>query len=507
MLWFAAAGDVGEVAGLLEGGSGAPVDVDAMDYDRRTALALAASEGHSPLVRFLLARGANPNAEDRWGHRPLDDARGDEVRKLLRDAGARHGYQATEEEEVEVEEGGVEEDWKEKEKEEKGEDGGEKGAPGRGGRDHLRGDRDSEVYKGYPAEDSRADGLDDGKPAAALEVDRDELVFTGEVLGEGSYGWVREAEWRGTEVAVKCLVCSACGVVQREDHQHQFMSEVSIMSRLAHPSIVQFLGVCSRDGSPSLLVTERLAGGNLESLLRRMIHGQERVTLRDKVRMLVQLAQGLAYLHGRRPWAIIHRDLKPSNLLLDAHRNLKIGDFGLSVAVPHAGPEPIVDAPFRMTGRTGSFLYMAPEVFRGEEYSAKVDVYSFACIAYYLLEGTPPLPVVRSAGARGPRVPAEELPAPLLEPVAAAAVAADGARPVFRPGAGATPPMLRDLIRACWADDPGARPPFVHVCERLRSITRQLQRERKGRGHSGPSPLGAWAAAFRACTGRRRSRD
>ena len=516
MLWFAAAGDVGGVASLLDPpcGPASAVPVDAMDYDRRTALGLAASEGHEELVRYLLARGADANAEDRWGHRPLDDAKGHGVRRLLMEAGAEDGYRSDDEdasgEEGSPERGGKgeveDEDEDVDENGRRAEDGGRHRHRHRHRRQRRRRRMDSEVFKGHPAEATSSALLEDD-PGAALEVDRDELVFTGEVLGEGSYGWVREAEWRGTEVAVKCLFCTACGGGKlAADHRHQFVSEVSIMSHLRHPNILQFLGVCSAGGggsggsgggpeSPALLVTERLSGGNLEGLLRRMIRGQERVKLLDKVRMLAQLAQGVAYLHGRRPAAVIHRDLKPSNLFLDSHRNLKIGDFGLSVTVPHAGPEPIVDAPYRMTGHTGSFLYMAPEVFRGQEYSAKVDVYSFACVAYYLLEGALPLPVV---GAASP-----EQPAPLLEPVAAAAAAADGARPAFRDGGTRhhqTTPELRDLIRDCWAADPGARPPFVEICERLRSIKQRLQRQRRGpRGHT--SPLGAWAAAFQACTG------
>jgi ankyrin repeat protein len=55
-------------------GGGYSVDIDKVDYDKRTALYLAAGEGHLDVVQFLCKRGANVNVQDRWGGKPLDDA-------------------------------------------------------------------------------------------------------------------------------------------------------------------------------------------------------------------------------------------------------------------------------------------------------------------------------------------------------------------------------------------------------------------------------------------------
>ena len=68
----ASEGDVEEVQAFLDFGS---VDLNQGDYDHRTALHLAAGEGHLEIVRMLCEAGADVNVEDRWGHRPLDDAR------------------------------------------------------------------------------------------------------------------------------------------------------------------------------------------------------------------------------------------------------------------------------------------------------------------------------------------------------------------------------------------------------------------------------------------------
>ncbi len=67
----AARGDLGEIRRLVAAG----VPADIADYDRRTALHLAASEGHEATAKFLLQHCANPAPKDRWGATPLDDAR------------------------------------------------------------------------------------------------------------------------------------------------------------------------------------------------------------------------------------------------------------------------------------------------------------------------------------------------------------------------------------------------------------------------------------------------
>eukprot|EP00003_Mantamonas_plastica_P013207 TRINITY_DN2315_c0_g4_i3.p1 TRINITY_DN2315_c0_g4~~TRINITY_DN2315_c0_g4_i3.p1 ORF type:complete len:198 (+),score=59.32 TRINITY_DN2315_c0_g4_i3:189-782(+) len=70
ILWAAAEGDVDRLKSLIAKG----VDVNASDYDMRTALHVAASEGRRNAVGYLLKQGANPLARDRWEGLPLDDA-------------------------------------------------------------------------------------------------------------------------------------------------------------------------------------------------------------------------------------------------------------------------------------------------------------------------------------------------------------------------------------------------------------------------------------------------
>ena len=87
----AAEGDSAELEALLEFGN---IDIDEGDYDRRTGLHLAAGEGRLEIVELLCQAGANPNVEDRWQNRPLDDAKNAKknsgaIMSLLVKAGAR----------------------------------------------------------------------------------------------------------------------------------------------------------------------------------------------------------------------------------------------------------------------------------------------------------------------------------------------------------------------------------------------------------------------------------
>ncbi|EKX50808.1 hypothetical protein GUITHDRAFT_52407, partial [Guillardia theta CCMP2712] len=93
------------------------------------------------------------------------------------------------------------------------------------------------------------------------------------------------------------------------------------------------------------------------------------------------ILSALAYLHSQKP-PVIHRDIKPANMLLTGDgRTVKIGDFGLSRMCPSVN----------LTGATGTYRYMAPEIFRGEpRYTAAVDVYSFSLVMWYMFAGEHP---------------------------------------------------------------------------------------------------------------------
>ena len=72
---------------------------------------------------------------------------------------------------------------------------------------------------------------------------------------------------------------------------------------------------------------------------------------------------------------IVHRDIKPQNLFVDSYGNYKLGDFGIARQMDHT----------THATKTGTYKYMAPEVYRGEKYYHEVDIYSLGLVMYWIL--------------------------------------------------------------------------------------------------------------------------
>ncbi len=198
------------------------------------------------------------------------------------------------------------------------------------------------------------------------EIPRNEFDIM-EVLGNGSFGEVHRARWRGTIVAVKIA-----NVTETND---EFKIDFLSLTKLHHPNIVQLLGACT-DTTPYMICME-FVPFSLDKMLYRIDNNQ-------RLSISADVARGLAYLHNRKPIYIIHRDVKPQNILLTASMKAKITDFGISM---FRNDEHV---PYKMTGETGTYRYMAPEVLRSEEYNHKVDIWSFGMVMYHMFENSPP---------------------------------------------------------------------------------------------------------------------
>jgi hypothetical protein len=415
LLFFASVGDLRRCQRIIRLWKLDVRDKTCCDYDRRTPLHLAASEGAYKVTEWLIKKGADVNALDRFGRTPLEDAvRGDyrEVVKLLMDSGAK------------LREGGK-----------------------------MVGLGDSDLASSMGMMPQKLVDID-----PEWELDPANLVIN-EKLGEGEFGIVHKARWFGTVVAAKMLKGSS------DIALGDFRGEIDILRRVHHPNAVQFFGACSKR-EPYILVTELMNGGSLADAFQ----GLQAFPFRRAIQIALDAARGLAYLHNRRPSPIIHRDLKPGNLMFTGspyqskHEIIfktgvcKLADFGLSKTLPvnkHA-EYGYLDSKYRMTGETGSYRYMAPEVFRHEPYNSSVDVYSYSMILFQLVEGSHPF-----SG---------------MDPISAAKNAAMAdLRPRFvqlskTANIPAYKTEARELIENCWRPNPELRPSFESIVVTLESI-------------------------------------
>ncbi|KAJ6347493.1 hypothetical protein OIU76_004050 [Salix suchowensis] len=176
----------------------------------------------------------------------------------------------------------------------------------------------------------------------------------GEEIGRGSYAAVLRGIWNGSDVAVKIYL----GNQYKEETLLDYQKEIDIMKSLRHPNVLLFMGAVY---SPERLaiVTEFLPRGSLFKTLHK---NSPAVDIRRRLKMALDVARGMNYLHHRNP-PILHRDLKSSNLLVDKNWTVKVGDFGLSKWK---------DAAF-LTAKSGRGTpqWMAPEVLRNEPSNEK----------------------------------------------------------------------------------------------------------------------------------------
>ncbi|KAL7129120.1 hypothetical protein ABFS83_13G042400 [Erythranthe nasuta] len=427
LMYMANGGDLDGIEELLDSGT----TVNFKDIDGRTALHVAACQGRTDAIDLLLRRGAHVDVEDRWGSTPLADAiyyKNNDVIKLLEAHGAKPPM-----------------------------------APM-----HVQ----------------------DAREVPEYEIDPKELDFTNSV--EITKGTFCVASWRGIQVAVKKF---GEEFFIDEEKVNAFRDELSLLQKMRHPNVVQFLGAVTQS-TPMMIVTEFLPKGDFGAYLKK----RGSLKLVTAIKFALDIARGLNYLHEHKPEAIIHRDLEPSNILRDDSGHLKVADFGLSkliiVAKTIKEDKPVssqqtsckylvddlgFDLVYIFThaillkSNTGYFdfsiiqvwfykfddavRYVAPEVFRNEEYDTKVDVFSFALILQEMIEGCPPFAKRKE--------------------IEVAKAYVDNERPPFEAPVKHYAYGLRQLIEECWDQKPSKRPTFKEIILKLDEMLKHIVAKRR----------------------------
>ncbi|XWS66941.1 hypothetical protein CRYUN_Cryun05aG0243500 [Craigia yunnanensis] len=193
-------------------------------------------------------------------------------------------------------------------------------------------------------------------------------------IGSGGFGVVYYGKMKdGKEIAVKVLTSNSF------QGKREFTNEVSLLSRIHHRNLVQFLGYCQEDGR-SMLVYEFMRNGTLKEHLYGPLTRKCGINWIKRLEIAEDAAKGIEYLHTGCVPAVIHRDLKTSNILLDKHMMAKVSDFGLSkLAVDGASHVSSI-----VRGTVG---YLDPEYYISQQLTDKSDVYSFGVILLELMSG------------------------------------------------------------------------------------------------------------------------
>ncbi|KAK3160007.1 hypothetical protein QOZ80_1BG0054080 [Eleusine coracana subsp. coracana] len=208
------------------------------------------------------------------------------------------------------------------------------------------------------------------------------------VLGEGGFGRVFKGVLSdGTAVAIKKLTTGG--------HQgdKEFLVEVEMLSRLHHRNLVKLIGYYSnRESSQNLLCYELVPNGSLEAWLHGALGANCPLDWNTRMRIALDAARGLAYLHEDSQPCVIHRDFKASNILLENDFHAKVSDFGLAKQAPEGR------ANYLSTRVMGTFGYVAPEYAMTGHLLVKSDVYSYGVVLLELLTGRRPVDMSQPSG-------------------------------------------------------------------------------------------------------------
>ncbi|KAD3338657.1 hypothetical protein R6Q59_016780 [Mikania micrantha] len=199
-----------------------------------------------------------------------------------------------------------------------------------------------------------------------------------QLLGKGGFGQVYKGTLPelGTMVAVK-KVWYESGRGMKE-----FVAEIATIGRLRHPNLVRLLGYCRRKGE-LLLVYDYMPYSSLDTLLFNS-KCDTILTWKQRVKIITDVAEALAFLHEEWVEVIIHRDIKASNVLLDAELNAKLGDFGLA-RFSNNGKEA------KTTRLAGTLGYIAPELARKGKATTATDVFAFGAFCLEVVCGRRPV--------------------------------------------------------------------------------------------------------------------
>ncbi|KAF6987653.1 hypothetical protein CFC21_005276 [Triticum aestivum] len=148
-------------------------------------------------------------------------------------------------------------------------------------------------------------------------------------IGVGGYGTVFRVELEsGAVFAVKLLHS-----MEEFSAEETFHAEIEVLTKIRHRCIVKLYGFCSHSQC-KFLVYDLIERGSLSSILHEQELAKE-LNWTNRITIVTDIAQALAYLHHDCDDPIVHRDIKSSNILLNLDYKAYVSDFGMARKLKH----------------------------------------------------------------------------------------------------------------------------------------------------------------------------